>query len=705
MLGLAVSCAWSAQQFEFATPQVSFARKKSVRADLFLSHEVAKPGDTVMAAIKLTHAPGWHTYWRNPGDSGTATEIYWALSNGITAGLIQWPVPEKFVDATVGLTTYVYHSNVVLLVPLKIAPDAPAGTNEVNALAKWLQCEKSCIPGSNSLRASLIIGTESRMAADTNVFAEAQRRMPSQQLQGTASARWDAPESMAVRPLVIDWSVEAKSADFFPFTNALVAISNKTDVSAGASNVVLRKLAKSKDGTWPKEVAGLLVREEKGSLEGYEVSLPLPSSGDGAATASSANVGFQGEKKSLAVWLLYAFVGGLILNIMPCVLPVIALKILGFVKQSQDHPKQVRKLGILYTLGVVASFLVLAGIVIGVKAAGQRAGWGMQFSNPQFIVILAVIVTLVALNLFGVFEITLGGGAMGAASEAASKKGSAGAFMNGVLATVLATPCTAPFLGAALGFAFVQPAPVIVLMFVTIALGLALPYLLLSWNPAWLKFLPKPGAWMERFKVAMGFPMLATAIWLFTLTQIFYGKRIWWLGVFLVVVALAAWVYGEFVQRGRKRRTAAVVIVLVLLAVGFAYAVEHKLDWRNPNADAGSSTWSPEAVARARAEGHPVVVDFTADWCVTCNTIVKPALESARVQAKLKEANGVLLIADNTKFPPAIAAELEKYGRAGVPMVLVFPRDISKPAIVIPESGFPGTVADNVIKALEEGAK
>jgi thiol:disulfide interchange protein DsbD len=242
-------------------------------------------------------------------------------------------------------------------------------------------------------------------------------------------------------------------------------------------------------------------------------------------------------------------------------------------------------------------------------------------------------------------------------------------------------------------------------MFATIALGLALPYLLLSWNPAWLKFLPKPGAWMERFKVAMGFPMLATAIWLFTLTQVFYGKRIWWLGVFLVVVALAAWIYGEFVQRGRKRRTAAVLITLFLLAGGFAYAVEHKLDWRNPVTETDLSTWSPEAVAKARGEGHPVVVDFTADWCVTCNTIVKPALESARVQAKLKEVNGVLLIADNTKFPPAIATELEKYGRAGVPMVLVFPKDISKPAIVIPESGFPGTVADNVIKALEDGSK
>ncbi|HTD66660.1 MAG TPA: thioredoxin family protein, partial [Candidatus Limnocylindria bacterium] len=390
-------------------------------------------------------------------------------------------------------------------------------------------------------------------------------------------------------------------------------------------------------------------------------------------------------------------------------------KILGFVNQSREHPPRVRALGLLYTLGVIVSFLVLAGIVIGVKAAGQKAGWGMQFSNPQFIVILTVVVTLVALNLFGVFEITLSSGAMGAASGAASQHGSAGAFMNGVLATVLATPCTAPFLGAALGFAFAQPAHIIVLFFITIGLGLALPYLVLSWNPAWLKFLPQPGAWMERFKVAMGFPLLATAVWLFTLTITHYGKRVWWLGVFLVVVSLAAWVYGEFVQRGRARRGVSLVVVLLLLGGGIFYAVENKLRWREPIlGDAEQSNplqeapdgiawqrWSPATVAKFRADGRPILVDFTADWCVTCNTIVKPALESDGVRAKLKEINAVALLADYTKFPPAISAELERFQRAGVPLVLVYPRDATKEPLVLPEA----LTASMVVKALDEAAK
>ena len=239
---------------------------------------------------------------------------------------------------------------------------------------------------------------------------------------------------------------------------------------------------------------------------------------------------------------------------MPCVLPVIALKILGFVSEARSEPRRVRKLGMIYALGVLLSFLALAAVVIGVKAAGHHAGWGMQFGSPVFIVCLTTLVTLVALNLFGIFEVTLGGRALDTAGELASKHGAAGAFFNGVLATVLATPCTAPFLGAALGFAFAQSASVIVLIFLTVGLGLSAPYILLSWNPAWLKFLPKPGAWMEKFKIAMGFPMLATVVWLFNVAASSYGKNVLWLGIFLVVVAFAAWIFGEFFQRGRRHR-------------------------------------------------------------------------------------------------------------------------------------------------------
>ena len=339
--------------------------------------------------------------------------------------------------------------------------------------------------------------------------------------------------------------------------------------------------------------------------------------------------------------LLYAFIGGLILNIMPCVLPVIALKILGFVSEANSEPRRVRNLGLIYALGVLVSFLALAAVVIGVKAAGHHAGWGMQFGSPVFVVCLTTLVTLVALNLFGVFEVTLGGRALDAAGELASKQGAPGAFFNGVLATTLATPCTAPFLAPALGFAFAQSATVIVLIFLFVGLGLAAPYVLLSWNPAWLKFLPKPGAWMEKFKIAMGFPMLATVVWLFNIAASSYGKN--------VLVARC------FSRRRRVRRVDFRRVCparpqpqrcrarhrfdfarrrLCLRAgkrIGLARADDRSTDSTGSLKDLRTALtgrrWSPEAVAQARGAGQPVLVDFTADWCLTCQVNKKIAIE------------------------------------------------------------------------------
>ena len=416
----------------------------------------------------------------------------------------------------------------------------------------------------------------------------------------------------------------------------------------------------------------------------------------------------------LPLMLLYAFIGGLILNIMPCVLPVIALKILGFINHAQQEPSRVRLLGLVYAAGVLASFLVLAGVVIGVKAAGHHAGWGMQFGSPVFLVCLTTLITLVALNLFGVFEVTLGGRTLSAAGQLASKQGAPGAFFNGLLATALATPCTAPFLAPALGFAFAQSPSIIILIFLFAGLGLAAPYVVLSWNPAWLKFLPKPGAWMEKFKIAMGFPMLLTAVWLFNLAADDYGRNVLWLGVFLVLLALGAWIFGEFVQRGRKGKGVALVIVLILLIGGYAFALENQLHWRGPAAIADSTAaspatpggidwqpWSPETVAKAQNEGHPVLVDFTANWCLTCQVNKKVAIEIPSVRKKLKEINAVALVGDYTHFPDNITTELNRYDRAGVPLVLVYPKDVGAQPIVLPELLTPGIVLDALSRAAQ----
>jgi thiol:disulfide interchange protein len=341
--------------------------------------------------------------------------------------------------------------------------------------------------------------------------------------------------------------------------------------------------------------------------------------------------------------------------------------------------------------------LALAGFVIAIKQSTGSATWGMQFQNPRFLIFITSLVTLIALNLFGVFEINLGGKALNAAGELASREGNSGAFFNGALATLLATPCTAPFLAPALGFAFTQSIPIILLTFVTIAIGMASPYVLLCFFPAWLKKLPRPGAWMEKFKNAMGFPMLATAIWLFSVTLAHFGKNAALpLGLYLATLAFAAWVFGAFVQQGTKRRSLAGVVAAGAMAFALFYFLPRlkadlaAIPWQ---------PWSPAAVQAARAQGRPVFVDFTADWCLTCQVNKKTSIEISSVREKLKSINAVALLADNTTESPEIAEELRRYERAGVPLVLVFPADPEATAIVLPEVLTPNIVLDALDKA------
>jgi thiol:disulfide interchange protein DsbD len=685
------------------------------QATLIFAADTAKPGDTVLAGIHLRMDPEWHTYWTNSGDSGIATSITWDLPAGITAGEIQWPVPKKLPPDD--LTTYVYENEVVLLVPLKLAPDLAPGPHEIKAKVGWLECREVCIANGADVRATLNVGAETKPSTNAALVETWRNKLP---LPGDAvplKVWWEKSPQGNVRPFILEWTPSgatngAAESDFYPLdVSTRFYVQGATQrLPSEPGKIRLRKTIKKFEGDWPKQISGLLVQSSGNDRVAYQVSASI-SSADQPASAAA---------QSLGTILLYAFIGGLILNVMPCVLPVIALKILGFVGEARNDPRRVRTLGMVYTLGVLASFLALAALVIGLKAAGHRAGWGMQFGNPQFLVVLTVLVTLVALSLFGLFEVNLGARTLDAAGSLTSKQGVSGAFFNGVLATILATPCTAPFLGVALGFAFAQSAPLIALIFLTVGFGLAFPYLLLSWQPAWLKFLPKPGAWMEKFKIAMGFPMLATAVWLFSLASIHYAERAWWLGIFLVFVGVAAWVYGEFVQRGRNRRGLAALITIALLVIGYAWVVESMLRWRDPVREtAGDSPkqnpgdvawerWSPQVMAAARSENRPVLVDFTARWCLTCNTIVAPALENQSVRDKLKQLNARTLLADYTYFAPEITDELARYGRAGVPLVLVFPRDPNAPAIVLPEpspllppSHYAGIVAD----ALEQAGR
>jgi thiol:disulfide interchange protein len=689
-------------------------------ARLVLSVDTARPGDTILAGLHFQMDSGWHTYWQNPGGSGIATTIEWKLPPGVTAGAPQWPVPEKLPEKE--LTTYIYRNEVVVLVPLKFATDLGTGTISIKATVAWLECDIQCVPGKATVEANLTVGAETKASADAPLIAAWEKTLPKQDAAIAPRAWWEKPPTDDLRPVIIEWhsnGSERPEADFFPDASDNFEVQPQVEqVPAEPGTMRIRKEIKKLSGDWPGHISGLLVEGSGTGKEAYQASLELASTDDRGPVATPAGGDLIGTSPTPSLWkmLIYAFVGGLILNVMPCVLPVIALKILGFVGQAKDNPRQARLLGLVYAAGVLVSFLALAGLVLGVKAAGHKAGWGIQFSSPYFLVAITTLVTLIALNLFGVFEVHLGGRTMDAAASLSAKHGVAGAFFNGLLATILATSCTAPFLGAAVGFAFApsQSATTTLLVFLTVGIGLAFPYVLLTWQPGWLKFLPKPGLWMERFKIAMGFPMLAAAVWLFSLVTVYYAERSWWLAIFLVMVAVAAWIYGEFIQRHHARPVLAAAAIVLVLFAGYAYALEGHLHWREPVTQDKSTNssereangvpwepWSPAAVARARTEHRPVLVDFTAKWCLTCNTIVKPALESDSVQKKLRELNVLPLLGDYTRFPDEITEELSRHGRAGVPLVLVYPADPNKPPIVLPEALTPGMV----VNALQGAAK
>ncbi len=666
-----------------------------VTASLVATEASVQSGRPITVAIRLEHDAHWHTYWLNPG-TGYPTSIAWQLPPGWTAGEIQWPSPRIIRDSKGNITGNGYEG--VTYLPITLTPPVdlkPGESVALSAQVDWLMCADVCIPGDARVALTLPIRAEPPTPA-TGHGAEAAASLHS--LPDTVPG-WaiTATRSGALTTLRLTAGAEAPVKDpanlWFFAADGFIQYDKPQNVRRGAAGEILLDLpiSDSADQTIAR-LTGVLTSSGSwlagGALPGLRIDVPLVAAAI-PPSALSANAA-PAASTSLLGTLALAFVGGLILNLMPCVFPVLGIKILGFVNQSGNDRRLITLHGVAFTVGVLLSFWALAGALAVLRAGGDQLGWGFQLQSPAFVFGLAAVMLVFALSMSGVFEFGLG--ATGVGANLQMKDGYSGSFFTGVLATIVATPCSAPFLAPALGAALALPTAESFVVFTTIALGLSVPYLLLSIFPQAVKVLPRPGAWMETFKQAMAFPLYATVgylVWVLAGQTTESGLLMTLLG--LTVIAMAAWLYGRYHAPGSTggRMRFGLIGGLALLTVG------GWLGWPRAAAptDLVWEAWSPERVTELRAQGRTVYVDFTARWCATCQTNKKVVFSSAEVLATFADRNVVALKADWTNQDARITAELAKWNRSAIPFNLIYRADRPEPQ-VLPELLTPQIVLD-----------
>ncbi|MFL6694261.1 MAG: protein-disulfide reductase DsbD family protein [Ramlibacter sp.] len=685
-----------AAKAQVSTAPGTVVTSERVRAEL-MAHapEGVAPGKPVWVGLQLAHQPEWHTYWKNSGDSGLPTQLQWTLPAGVIAGDIAWPVPRKIPVGT--LANYGYEGTVLLPVPLTIGPDfkpsllSPDLT--VKLKATWLVCKKECIPEDGDFVLKLPV--RSTTALHGPEFDAAFAAQPKPLPHGTQgipdSGANVSAQGIDLQIQGLPVAVRGKRLELFPETpdivepagawtqawkgavwTAHVPYSSQRSSSPSELPMVVAEGAQGwrasikVAGTWPPPAAAPTAGVSPALQEA------LRSNAAGTSPPASSQVG-------LVAALFGALLGGLILNLMPCVFPVLAIKLVAFASHAQDSRRR-RADGLAYTAGVVVSFLALGAAMLVLRSAGEQLGWGFQLQSPVVVAVLAALFTLIALNLVGLFE--FGAVLPSSIASVQVKHPVRNAFVSGVLAVAIASPCTAPFMGASLGLAATLPAIEALLVFAVLGAGMALPYLAASAVPAVGRWLPRPGPWMDVFRKLMAFPMFATEAWL-----------VWVLGqqsgidgagallVLLVAFSLLVW---TLTLRGRVRTVLGTLAVIALLALGWAVGPQlapAAAPAQAARADGAWQPWSQDKVTQLVAAGQPVFVDFTAAWCVTCQVNKKTTLSNDRVLADLRQRNVALLRADWTRRDPAITAALASLGRNGVP-VYVFYRQGSAPVVL-----------------------
>lgn len=672
-----------------------------VKVSLIPEVRTIAPGAPFWVAVRLKMDPRWHTYWINPGDSGEPTKIGWNLPPGFEAGPIQWPHPERIEVPP--LVSFGYEGEAALLVRITPPRDLEIGERvTLAAHVSWLECEELCLPGEATVSVVAQTGlTVENDPTGAKFFSEARARLPldSADWKFAAGSGGGFVRLAATPP---SWLKEpVAEAQFFP--EARGQFSNGREAWGRGDGAYVMDLPLSDESTATvRRLTGVLVSKSgwrgPGSERAIRVDVEI---GREIAGNAGGIPGAAASTSGLLSAIGLAFIGGLILNLMPCVFPVLSLKVLSLVGQA-DAPmrSRMRNAG-AYSLGVLVAFWTLAGLLIALRAGGEQLGWGFQLQSPPVIAGLASLFFLIALNLFGVFEVGVSLTRLGGKSG----EGAVGSFSSGLLATLVATPCTAPFMGSALGFALTQPAPAALAIFTSLGAGMAAPFVVLAASPRLLRVLPRPGAWMETMKQALGFLLAATVVWLaWVLGQQTGSDGVAMLLAALVVQAVGAWVLGKWavITRSDAVRRAAAIVAAALIVGGAATAVKLAGSGGPPVRQAAATeTWEPYSEARVnelRAAGRPVFVDFGAAWCLTCQVNERVALAAAPVLAKFQEKNVATLKADWTSRDPAITAALTKLGRSGVPTYVVYSKDASAPPRLLPEVLTPTLVIDALNK-------
>ena len=699
---------WATAQLDLkfnalAATGAAVVQTEQVRAEL-VAHapQGAVPGQPMWVGLKITHAPHWHTYWKNPGDSGLPTTLEWTLPAGVTAGETAWPAPKSIAIGT--LTNYGYEDTVVLPVPLTIGPAFQAGLAgdmEIKLKASWLVCRQECIPQDGSF--VLHVPVRGSVALNGADFDTARAAAP-MALAGSAQSEVAGNlVTVTVRGLPAAW--QGKALQAFPEVSNLFetsgtpspttlastlgvaggaqawrgdswvgrfTVSDQRTVTPALLPIVLRwgdntiQLTTQVSGTWPPMAAPV----------GVSPALQTALDANRATTVAAPTTA--GGWAALGVALAAAMLGGLILNLMPCVLPVLAIKVMAVAQHANQSRSEQRLQGVAYTVGVIGSFVALGALMLALRAGGEQLGWGFHLQSPAVVAGLAVLFTLLALNLAGLFEI--GSVLPQGLANLQAKHPAADAFLTGVLAVAIASPCSAPFMGASLGYAITLPALQALAIFAALGVGLALPFLAAAWVPAIAQWLPRPGAWMDTLRRFMAFPMFATVVWLvWVLGHLSGVNGAGALLALLVALALVVWTLG---LKGRSRIIFASISIaacaLTIWAIGpFVLQMEPLIGDASPatNATSTAAVWQPWVPGRVEAElsaGKPVFVDFTAAWCITCQYNKKTTLANADVMADFTAKKVQLLRADWTRRDPAITQALEQLGRTGVPVYVLY---------------------------------